>query len=157
MANDILDILIYEYGTGGDMNLKNDDLETVTGLVNQVYIAFFGGNIEENTSDDLALKEQRNDYWGNSYLDVDNQFNSNFERTINQIVINNFGISKLEDAAKKDLAYLNDYADITFDHEIISASRLQFDVILKEPSTESAKIRFIWDGVRREIIETIVI
>jgi hypothetical protein len=40
----IADITIFESGDGGDLALINDDLATIEGLTNQVYLAWFGGN-----------------------------------------------------------------------------------------------------------------
>ena len=101
----IVDIMIFENGSGGDLNLKNDDIETISGLMNQVYLALFGGNLEQNTSDDLSELEERNDWWGNSLLKKENQFNSNFERTLRTIPLNSSGLIKIENAAKEDLKY----------------------------------------------------
>ena len=153
---DVVDLMIYESGSGGDLNLKNDDLETVSGLTNQVYLALFGGNIEENTSDDLEDLDERNDWWGNYLLNEELQFNSSFERTLTTVTINSGGISKLVNAAKKDLKYLEDYADITVEGSIVGLNKFQLQVSLQEPNQSSTKIKFIWDGTKGTI-ETIII
>jgi len=153
---DVVDLMIYESGSGGDLNLKNDDLETVSGLTNQVYLALFGGNIEESTSDDLEDLDERNDWWGNYLLNEELQFNSSFERTLTTVTLNSGGISKLVNAAKKDLKYLEDYADITVEGSITGLNKFQLQVNLQEPDQSSTKIKFIWDGTKGTI-ETIII
>lgn len=153
---DVIDLMIYESGSGGDLNLKNDDLETVSGLTNQVYLALFGGNIEENTSDDLEDLDERNDWWGNYLLNEELQFNSSFERTLTTVTLNSGGISKLINAAKKDLKYLEAYADITVEGSIIGLNKFKLQVNLQEPDQSSTKIKFIWDGTKGTI-ETIII
>jgi len=154
---DTIDVMIYESGSGGDLNLKNEDIEKISGLTNQVYLALFGGNIEQNTSDDLAELDERNDWWGNSLLQSEQQFNSFFERALNMIALTSGGISLLENAAKKDLKYLQKYADINIEGSIIGLNKFQLQVNMMEPDENSTKIKFIWDGTKQELIETITV
>lgn len=153
----IADIAMYESGSGGELSLTNEDLTTIQGLTNQVYLALFGGNTEQSTSDDLNELDQRSDWWGNAYLSEENQFNSDFERTIREVALTGEGLSRLEDAAKNDLKYLSDYADIEIEASKISLNRVQILVNLTEPDSRSTKIKFIWDGTRNELIEQIII
>jgi phage gp46-like protein len=153
----MIDLMIYETGSGGDLNLKNDDLDTISGLTNQVYLAFFGGNKEQSTSDELNELEQRKDWWGNFLMEPENQFNSELERTLDNVAINTEGISKIENAAKNDLQYLDEYADIEIEAFILSVAKVQIDVSLTEPNNNSTKLKFIWDGTKNELIEEIVI
>ncbi len=157
MAKEIFDIMIFESGDGGDLNLKNEDIETISGLTNQVYLALFGGNKEESTSDDLDLLDKRSDWVGNFLLPVEQQFNSTFEKTINEITLTSAGIQTLVNAAKTDLEYLEPYADIEVSGSIISQFRFELIVNLIEPDEQSTKIKFIWDGTKKELIETIII
>ena len=149
--------MIFENGSGGDFNLKNEDIETISGLTNQVYLALFAGNIEENTSDDLDELEQRNDWWGNFLLVKENQFNSNFERTLRTIALNSSGLIQIENAAKEDLKYLQEFADIEISSEITGINKMTLFVNIIEPDQQSTKLRFIWDGTRQEIIEEITL
>lgn len=149
----ILDIEIYETGDGGDLHLENGDFHTINGLSNQVYLALFGGNTEESTSEELDDAEDRKDWWGNEYLDEENQFNSSFERTLMNVALTSAGISKLENAAKEDLEYLEEYADITVEGYLVQKDRFELDVILEQPDSSSTKIKFIWDGTKQEIFE----
>ena len=148
----IVDITIFENGSGGDLNLKNEDIETISGLTNQVYIAFFGGNIEQNTSDDLAELEQRKDWWGNFLLKKENQFNSNFERTLKTIPLNSSGLIKIENAAKEDLKFLQEFGDIQINSEITGVNKMALFVNIIEPNNQSTKLKFIWDGTKQELI-----
>ncbi|MCJ7802755.1 MAG: hypothetical protein MUP82_10410 [Candidatus Marinimicrobia bacterium] len=150
---EIADIAIYENGSGGDWILKNDDIDNISGLTNQVYLAFFGGNIEQNTSDNLAELEQRNDWWGNFLLKANNQFNSNFERALRTIALNSAGLIAIENAAKEDLKFLEEYADIEISSQITGINKMSLFVNVIEPNKQSTKIKFIWDGTRQEVIE----
>lgn len=154
---DIFDIMIYESGDGGELNLKNDDLETISGLTNQVYLALFGGNKEQVTSDELDEVDVRNDYWANELLEDELQFNSTFEKALSEVVLNSNGISKLEDAAANDLEYLKEYADINIEGSIPEINIFQLEVELIEPDDISTKIKFLWDATKNELIETITI
>lgn len=154
---DILDIMIYESGDGGEINLINDDIDTIKGLTNQVYLALFGGNVEESTSENSNIGQQRLDWPGNEYMETENQFNSSFERKLNEINLTSAGISILLDTAKKDIDFLNDYADIEIEGNIIGLGKFQLDVKLQEPGQKSTKLIFIWDNTKNEVVQNITI
>ena len=153
----MIDVEIYESGSGGEFNLVNDDLETINGLTNQVYLALFGGNVEQSTSDDLNNLDQRFDWWGNGFLENENQFNSTFEKILSEVALNSSGLSKLKSAAKEDLKYLEDYADITINASITGLNRLELLINLDEPGNISTKIKFVWEGTKNELIQEITI
>lgn len=155
--NNFFDIMIYESGSGGDLNLRNNDLETIKGLTNQAYLALFGGNIEQSTSDDLDELEFREDWWGNEYLDDEFQFNSSFERSLlnNPLTVN--GVSKMVDAANADLEYLREYAEINVFGSILDVNRMLLEIEIIEPDGLSAKIKLLWDRTRQEFIEQKII
>ena len=158
MSDTVFDIMMYETGDGGDINIKNDDIEVVPGLSDQVYKSLFGGNIEQSTSDDLEVLDVREDWWGNDLLTEDEQFNSDFERTLNTAVLNSNGISVLENAADSDLEHLKPYADIELFGSIPSLNKFQLIVQLKEPDQlTSTKIKFVWDGTKKTLIENRII
>jgi phage gp46-like protein len=158
MAKRIFDIAIYESGTGGDLSLKNGDLETVAGLTNMVYLALFGGNLLESTSDELNNLDTRNDWLGNILTEDDAlQFNSTFEKKLNEVALTSNGISILERAAESDLEFLKEYADIEIIGSIPAIARFELSVILTEPSNISTKIKFLWDGTKNELIELVII
>jgi len=97
---ELIDIAIHESGDGGEINIVNEDVNTIQGLTNQVYLALFG-NYEQVTTNQLTGVE-RFDYWGNAYLLSENQFNSTFEKTINEVALTSGGVNRLVDAAKTD-------------------------------------------------------
>jgi len=153
----VTDIAFYESGDGGEMSLKNDDIEVIHGLTNQVYFHLFGGNIEQSTSESLDDLEIREDYFGNFYLNEENQFNSEFEKTLSTVVLNTNGLSDLKDAADLDLKPLKSYADIETEISIIGLNKVQLIVSLQEPNNISTKIKIVWDGTKNEVIENIII
>ncbi len=151
------DIMLYESGSGGEMLLKNDDIEAIHGLTNQVYLALFGGNIEQSTSEDLDLIQVREDYWGNNYFDDEFQFNSELEKTLMTVVLNTNGLSIIKDAVEKDLDYLKKYAEIDVDVSMIKVNFVEILIILHEPDNISTRIKLIWDGTKNELIENITL
>lgn len=156
MAKVITDILIYESGDGGEFQLVNGDLNTVQSITNCVYLALFGGNIEQDTSNSIEDNEQRSDWWGNLLLS-DIPYNSEFERTLLNVSLNSSGISKLENAAKNDLKFLKDYANISVNISIDDIDKMSLVVSLQEPDNTERKIKFIWDQLTNEVIQEITI
>ena len=157
MAKEIVDIMMFESGSGGDLSLQNDDIQTISGLSNQVYLALFGGNLQESTDENLAVLDERQDWWGNGLLPTEQQFNSIFEKTIRETTLTSGGIQTLINAAKEDLNYLTAYADIEISGSIVQTNRFELLVNLIEPDQQSTKIKFIWDGTRNELIEQVII
>lgn len=147
-----IDLTFYSNFDGGDLSLGNDDLNTIEGLSNQVYLALVGGNIEQSTDPELSELEQRFDWWGNSLLQESNQFNSEFERIVNSVALNSEGLIAVETAVKKDLEYLKEFANITISADLIGIAKLQITVTIIEPDATSIKFKYIWDGTRNTLI-----
>lgn len=140
----MIDLMIYETGSGGDLESKSGYIQTIDSLTNQVYLALFGGNIE-------------GDWWGNSLLNEENKMFSSFENELRNVSLNSSGIAILENAAKKDLEYLKKYADIKISGSVPGLSKFKLEVELTQPNDISEKIVFVWDGTKNELIETIII
>jgi len=152
-----VDVVIYESGSGGELQLLNDDLALSGGLANQVYLAFFGGNLEQSTSPSLDDLEFRGDWWGNQLLKTENQFNSELERTLQTVALNSAGLRILENAAKKDLEFLKEFAEIDVKSSITGINKTELFVTLQEPGQQSTKIKLIWDGTRDEAIFNVIL
>jgi phage gp46-like protein len=140
----MIDLMIYETGSGGELQSNDGYIKTVEGLTNQVYLALFGGNIE-------------GEWWGNSLQNEENKFVSTFENELRNVSLNSSGIAALENSAKKDLEFLKKYADIKIIGSIPGLAKFKLEVELTQPNDISEKIIFIWDGTKNELIETITI
>lgn len=148
------DLLIYENGTGGDLRIISGDLAMVETLYNQVYLAFFGGNVEANTKGNELPDQQRLDYWANSLLfsgQPNKQFNSNLERALSETVYNSSGRIDIENAAKKDLEVFSGIANADVEVSIVSEHRIRISVKLSGLD-QPGELQFIWDNARNEII-----
>lgn len=140
-----MDVILYESGSGGELNIKGRDIETGSGFFNQVYLALFGGNPEQSTEPDIDTP--RYDYWGNFLFDRPQQFNSETEKALNTNALNSAGRKDIEQAVKKDLELLGlDYSLSV----LVGHDRIEINVDFEE----GREFRFIWDAARRELIET---
>jgi len=151
------DLLLYETGDGGDLQLLGNDLANTSGLFNMVYMALFGGNPQAVTTDNEIETEQRLDWIGNSVLfgnKEDIQFNSFTERALLENALNSDGRLKIEDAAKKDLNFLANFADIEVSVSVLSDNKAGIYVKLQEPDNlQEKEFEIIWDSLRGEAIE----
>lgn len=147
------DLAIYDAANGGDLiQLENGALQGSSGFSNQIYLALFGGNVEQNTQRGVAEQEQRGDYWGNQYLQPAQYYNSVFEMTLKSVALNTAGVIALENAAKTDLAFLQDFGDLSVEGSIASGDRFGLSVTLEQPNAKTEKLRFMWDGLKAETI-----
>jgi len=153
----MLDISIYETGSGGDAILKGNDVELTSSLFNMVYLAFFGGNPSFLTSENQIESELRGDWWGNNVFFQDApelQFNSLTEHTLNTTALDSNGRITIERNAKKDLEFLADFAEYDVNVSIPDVDKVNIFVTLTEPgNTQEKEFQFIWDATRNEVIE----
>lgn len=142
------DIVIFESGNGGDISIKDGDVVTTDGLFNQPYLAHFGGNVGNSTTGQEIEGEERFDWWGNTFLEEQNQMNSLLENTLNNVSLNSSGRLVLENDSKKDLEFLSEIANVTSDVLIIGVDKLQIHDKLSQN-----KVDFFWNGTKNELIE----
>ena len=134
----VKDLYIFENEDGGDLRLINDDLEMVTCATNQIYLALFGGNKNGLTPADPSpvFVGQNLDWWGNSLMAVDNQFNSRTEKIINEIAITQTGLSRLKSAVEEDLKFLDAFYDVGITINQISYVHVEIYVTLQTKEGE---------------------
>jgi len=146
--------MIYESGNGGDISLKNGDIEIIDGLSNQAYLAHFGGNVEASTTGEEIAGIERADWWGNSFFlnDPNAQMNSGLERTLNNTPLTSAGRIALAQVSKKDIEYLSDIADVSSEVSINGTDKL-----IISDKINQANADFIWNAIKQELIEEITI
>ena len=151
------DLALQETGSGGDIQLKGADLVVTDSIFNQIYMALFGGNPQASTTGEELITEQRGDWWGNDLLFQDQpeiQQNSTFEQKLNNVALNSSGRLEIEEAAKKDLDFLKEIAEITIETRIIGIDKIEIIIFAKEPENiEEQTFIFIWDATKQELIE----
>jgi hypothetical protein len=148
----MIDVLIYESGNGGELSLKDGDIETTDGLFNIPYLSHFGGNVEVSTKGNELEGEERIDWWGNIFLEDESQMNSELERALNNNALTSAGRANIEAAAKKDLQVLSDIADVS-----TTVSITGNDKIYISDKVDKTVVNLIWDSTKSELIEEITI
>jgi len=156
-----MDLSLFESGDGGDVIFTGGDLQITDALWNQIYMALFGGNVEqtteeaEQTSDAIVI--QRFDWWGNTAFFFDkpqNQFNSRTERDLFETAITSEGRIKLEATIKKDLEFMSELAEIDVSITLTNNDRIKINIGFQENDGIEERLVFLWDGTQiEEIIE----
>ena len=152
-----MDLVLHETGSGGDLQLKGNDLDVSGSIFNQIYMALFGGNPSASTTGEELVTEQRQDWWANSlvYQDLPEiQQNSRLEQVLNEVALNSSGRLQIEEAAKNDLKVLKDVAEISVETRITDIDRIEIIIFAKEPDNiQKQAFIFIWDATKQEVIE----
>lgn len=145
-----MDLKLRETGNGGDINFKGRDLSLAFSFENMPYLALFGGNVEASTPSKRLESDQAFDWWGNALLfanDKNIQFNSLTERTLHNVALNSAGRVLIEQAIKKDLEFMQEFAEVSVSVAIISDDVLQIDIGIKQPNNlVEKKHRYMWDA-----------
>ena len=156
MIMDTKDILLFESGDGGEMSIMSNDLALSETLYQQVYLALFGGNVQQNTKSDFLISEQRFDYWGNSLIwntQQSRQFNSNTERVLNQVALNGSGRLKIIQAVVDDLEYLNDLLTATVDVQFLETNKIRITVsFVPKGNQENKVLQLVYNNAKNELI-----
>ena len=150
------DILLYETGSGGDLAILSNDLVMEEALYQQVYLALFGGNVEDDTRRKYTESEERFDYWGNSLVwneTVTRQFNSKTERALLNNPINSSGRLAIIQAVTEDLRYLTSLLTYSVDVSILGINSLKITVNFTSKTNQENKIlQLVYDNAKNELI-----
>ena len=150
------DIILYESGSSGDFSIIDEDLLMGESLYQQIYLAFFGGNIEASTKDSYIPSEDRFDYWGNSLVWKNQktvQFNSETERAIQNNTLSSLGRLNIIQAMNVDLAYLKSLIDYTIDVQISGRESLNIIVKFTQKSNQQDKVlQIVYNNAKNEVI-----
>lgn len=150
------DISIYESGDGGELLILNNDLALQESLYSQVYLALFGGNVEQDTKRNFLPTEQRNDYWANALLwseETSKQFNSQTERTLETLVLNSAGRLSLIRVIESDLSYLSELLTYSVDVEFPKLNNIRIIVKFTPKTAQEDKVlQMVYDNAKNELI-----
>lgn len=127
----VFDLAIIETLNGGDLQLQGNDLAVVNSNENQIYLAMFGGNTQQNTEQVVTIADSQ-DYWANALLYPSQQalqFNSNTERVLNTTALTSTGRLKIENAIKADLQFMSNAGIvITVVVSIVSTNKVSVEL-----------------------------
>lgn len=150
------DILIYETGNGGDIAVINNDIALGDLLLQQAYLALFGGNVEADTLGNELATQIRYDWWGNSLLlgkTPAQQFNSQTERALNNNALNSTGRVNIQRAVEADMSHLNGIATVAVSVSLPAPKRLEIMIKLTPPGgQQSVALQVLWDNTKNEMI-----
>lgn len=144
-ANEKVDVLLVETGTGGDFVLKNNDLAPSYSIENLIPLYLFGGNIEQNTEPGDSENIQNFDWWGNA-IEEDEIYNSDFERQLKLGVLSSAGVQALVSAAERDLAPLAENYDLLVSGSSPVPGRFKLEIELDGPSNKKIKKVYLFNG-----------
>ncbi len=139
------DLLLTETGNGGDLVIRDNDLVLTSNLSNQIYLALFGGNIVDDNG------ELFNEYWANVQLSDESKYVSQFERTLNEVVINSSGLQRLHEAANKDLEFLKKYVNYTLELSILNKDSISLYIDIKAPNNVEDKVSIVWNSTTKTV------
>lgn len=152
-----MDIELIETGNGGDTTINGNDLAMVFSFENMPYLAMFGGNKEAVTTQRLPT-EQAQDYWANALLmpnDPSIQFNSLTEKALDTIPLTSSGRLLIEEAIKKDLAFMQPFAEISVSTQIIATDTITINIGIRQPDNlQERQFIYIWEAGRLTINDT---
>lgn len=148
-----MDLRIIESFNGGDLLFANGDIQLTSEVYNQPYLAHFGGNIEQST-EDITEGEIKSDWWANSLLLSDNQneqLNSKFEKSLNEIALSSSGRIQLQEIAKEDLSYLESFSESESTVKILSIDKIRLSEQIYKGSNNA--FSYIWEEAKDQIID----
>jgi hypothetical protein len=151
---EFIDLELFENGNGSDFVIINNDLKTISGFQNMPYIALFGGNLKQDTTGPKIL-DISEDFWGN-YLFLPNDpkmwINSTTERLLRNISLTSNSRREVEQAVKFDLAFMEDFANVSVSVSLIGVDKLRIEIELREPNNSESKIFvYIWSATNKEL------
>lgn len=97
------DVKLFQTIDGGNISVVNGVTEMSGGLETSVYLALFGGNENDNGTQDNQFS-----WWGNKGETVEKQYRSRTQYLLRSLPLISSNLSVLEDAALLDLAYLTE-------------------------------------------------
>lgn len=147
-----MDFKIVDNGNGGDLVFANGDIQLTSEVYNQPYLARFGGNLKNSTTDEFKQGEIHGDWWANALFlqgNPNEQLNSKFEQQLDKVAYDLKGRKILEAVAIEDLAYLKGFAKVDTTLSLPKLDKIQ----LNDNVTNDNNVNFsyIWNDAKSEI------
>ena len=150
------DINLFEGGSGGEMRILNSDLLMAETIYQTIYLALYGGNVEQDTTSEETDLEENFDYWGNQLFysnNPDKWFNSQTERTLSTVALNGEGRKLIEDAVNADLQFLNNVVNFEVEVNIAANNKAEIIIAISEFQNQSNRqLKMVWENSRNELI-----
>jgi len=150
------DINLFEGGSGGEMRILNSDLLMAETIYQTIYLALYGGNVEQSTTSEETDLEENFDYWGNQLFysnNPDKWFNSQTERVLSTVALNGEGRRLIEDAVNADLQFLNNVVNFEVEVNIAANNKAEIIIAISEFQNQADRqLKMAWDNSRNELI-----
>ena len=150
------DINLFEGGSGGEMRILNSDLLMAETIYQTIYLALYGGNVEQSTTSEETDLEENFDYWGNQLFysnNPDKWFNSQTERVLSTVALNGEGRKLIEDAVNADLQFLNNVVNFEVEVNIAANNKAEIIIAISEFQNQANRqLKMAWDNSRNELI-----
>ena len=150
-----MDLKLVNISEGFDLQGSKSGLITVDSFQSMIPIALFGGNREGSTKQIVSENEEQKDWWGNKLLlpqQPQQQFNSETERTLNNVALNSQGRSKIQAAVENDLSFMSDFANIEVTVSLVGADRIKIDIqVVRPDNLNEFQFVYVWDSIKREL------
>lgn len=122
------DVRLYQTDDGGEIDYVNGQAVMSDGLGTAGYLSLFGGNEEDSGLEADDLKQ----WWGNfSEVEPEKRYRSETQYLLNTLPLTPNALPRIEDAAKRDLAWLVDtgiLSDIVVSARIPALNRIAIEV-----------------------------
>lgn len=136
------DVLIYQTFDDGEINVTNGLVEMSGGLQTAAYLSLFGGN-----EDDDGLADNAKTWWGNTTeTEKSRKYISETQNLLESLPITSGHLLRVEDAAKRDLAWFIDEEVAT--SVSVSASILGLNMVELAINIDQESFKFVenWRG-----------
>ncbi len=150
-----MDLKLVNISEGFDLQGSKSGLITVDSFQSMIPIALFGGNREGSTKQIVRDNEEQKDWWGNKLLlpqQPQQQFNSETERTLNNVALNSQGRSKIQAAVENDLSFMSDFANVEVTVSLVGADRVRIDIqVVRPDNLNEFQFVYVWDSIKKEL------
>ena len=131
------DVLLFQTDDDGEIIVENGIVEMSGGLETAAYLSLFGGNEDDDGSDDNALT-----WWGNlDEVDPVRQYRSETQNLLQSIPATTGNLRRIEDAANRDLTWFveqNVASSVTVEATIPGINRVKITVKIEANGVESS-------------------
>lgn len=94
------DVLLFPANNDGEIEVEGGIVTMSSGLETAVYLSLFGGNKEDDGSQDTPFQ-----WWGNSDEIPENQYRSETQNILQSLPATSLNLKRVKDASKRDLAW----------------------------------------------------
>jgi len=147
-----LDKLIFEDGNGGAVNIASNDYTMTRSIYTMIYVALFGGNVAQSSSNETEAGELINDWWGNNKnADPSSWINSETERSLRGVDTTQKTAIRIKKAVLKDIEKYKYLGEQEVLISFPTLNHVKITVIIKEPE-KTSNISITWDATKKEAI-----